>query len=139
MRLTKSVETIPIILYRLGMSEQITANFMRSEYACPCCGKDDIKDDLARRIQEVRDLLGKSITINSGVRCAAHNKSVGSKESSSHLTGYAADIRCDSSSYRQELLAAVFQVFDRVGISGNNFIHVDVDPNKSAGVCWIYT
>ena len=120
------------------MSEQITANFRRSEYACPCCGKDDIKDDLARRVQEVRDLLGKSITINSGVRCAAHNKSVGGSEKSSHLTGYAADIRCDNSLYRQELLTAVFQVFDRVGIA-KSFIHVDVDPNKSESVCWIYT
>ena len=122
------------------MSEQITANFRRSEYACPCCGKDDIKDDLARRVQEVRDLLGKSITINSGVRCVAHNKSkeVGGSEKSSHLTGYAADIKCGTSSYRQELLTAVFQVFDRVGIA-KSFIHVDVDPNKSESVCWIYT
>ena len=120
------------------MSEQITENFMRSEYACSCCGKDYIKDDLARRIQAVRDLLGKSITINSGVRCVEHNKSVGGSAKSSHLTGYAADIRCDSSAYRMSLIAAVSQVFDRVGIA-KSFIHVDVDPNKSAGVCWLYT
>ena len=35
----------------------LTANFNRSEYACKCgCGKDNIKDELATKVQLVRDL-----------------------------------------------------------------------------------
>jgi len=138
--MTAHYRRVHLILIKSAMDverEQLSKNFFRDEFSCPCCGKDDVKDDLARRVQEVRDLLEKSITINSGVRCSAHNKSVGSKESSSHLTGYAADIRCDSSFYRKELLTAVSQVFDRFGIA-QSFIHVDVDPSKSAS-CWLYT
>ena len=123
---------------RRGMSEYITANFRRSEYQCQCgCRRDDIKDDLARRVQEVRNLVGQSITVTSGVRCEEHNADVGGSDTSSHVGGWAADLRCDNSAHRQRLLAAVFQVFDRVGIA-KTFIHVDVDTNKPAAICWVY-
>ena len=35
----------------------LTANFNRAEFACKCgCGKDDIKDALAVKVQAIRDL-----------------------------------------------------------------------------------
>ena len=117
----------------------ITANFNRSEFACKCgCGKDDIKDELAIKVQKVRDLINRPISINSGVRCRVHNALSKSKPTSSHIEGWAADLGYSGSRARYELLAAVMQVFDRVGIA-NTFIHVDVDANKTAGVVWTYS
>ena len=117
----------------------LTANFNREEYACKCgCGEAEIKQELAVKVQQVRDLVGRSIAINSGVRCARHNGNIGASETSSHIGGWAADLQTKGSAARYELLVAVMQVFDRVGIA-KNFIHVDVDANKTAGVVWIYS
>ena len=116
----------------------LTANFNKEEYACKCgCGRADIKAELARKVQEVRDILGRSIKINSGIRCIRHNGNIGASETSSHVDGWAADLQTKGSAARYEMLAAVIQVFDRVGIA-KGFIHVDVDTTKTAGVVWTY-
>ena len=55
----------------------LTANFNRSEYACKCgCGKDDIKDELATKVQLLRNILDRPIKINSGIRCSNHNSTI---------------------------------------------------------------
>ncbi len=117
----------------------LTANFNKEEYACKCgCGVADIKQELAVKVQQVRDLVGRSIIINSGVRCERHNGNIGASETSSHIGGWAADLGYKGSGERYQLLNAAFQIFDRVGIA-KNFIHVDVDANKTAGVVWLYS
>ena len=117
----------------------LTANFNRSEYACKCgCGKHNIKDELAIKVQQVRDTLNRSITINSGVRCSNHNNTINAASTSSHIGGWAADLKYSGSAQRYELLNAIMPIFDRVGIA-KTFIHVDVDPNKTAGVVWLYS
>ena len=60
------------------------------------------------------------------------------KYNSSHLTGYAADLHCNNSKDRYELLICLLDVgFNRIGI-GNTFIHVDSDPEKTTNVIWTY-
>jgi uncharacterized protein YcbK (DUF882 family) len=121
------------------MMGDLTLNFDRSEFACKCgCGKDDIKDELAFKIQAVRDLIKRPISINSGIRCSAHNAASNSKPTSSHIDGWAADLGYKGSMERYLLLSAITQVFDRVGVA-NTFIHVDVDANKTAGALWLYS
>jgi len=117
----------------------LTLNFDRSEFACKCgCGKNDIKDELAFKIQVVRELIKRPISINSGIRCLAHNTANNSKPTSSHIDGWAADLGYKGSMERYTLLSAITQVFDRVGVA-NTFIHVDVDANKTAGALWLYS
>ncbi|SVA45236.1 uncharacterized protein METZ01_LOCUS98090 [marine metagenome] len=117
----------------------LTQNFDLEEYACKCgCGVADIKQELAVKVQQVRDLVGRPIAINSGVRCARHNGNIGASETSSHIGGWAADLGYTGSGERYQLLNAAFQIFDRVGIA-KNFIHVDVDSTKSSRVVWIYS
>ena len=117
----------------------LTKNFNREEYACKCgCGRDNIKNELVYKVQQVRDILGKSIRINSGVRCIRHNGNIGAAETSSHIDGWAADLAYKGSAERYQLLNAAMQVFNRVGIA-KNFIHVDVDSTKSPGVVWLYS
>ena len=117
----------------------LTKNFNREEYACKCgCGRDNIKNELVYKVQQVRDVLGKSIRINSGVRCIRHNGNIGAAETSSHIDGWAADLAYKGSTERYQLLNAAMQVFNRVGIA-KNFIHVDVDSTKSPEVVWLYS
>ena len=117
----------------------LTANFNRSEFACKCkCGKDDIKEELVIKIQLIRDQLGRSIRINSGIRCEQHNANTKAKPGSSHIGGWAADLGYAGSAERYELIEAAVGVFNRVGIA-KTFIHVDVDPNKSPRVVWLYS
>jgi len=75
----------------------MTKNFKKSEFDCKC-GCDMPVDvlanitKLASQLQYIRDNVALPITINSGYRCEAHNKSVGGSENSQHLLGKAADI-----------------------------------------------
>lgn len=89
-------------------------------------------------LDEVREIYGKPIVINSGYRTIRHNESVGGKPQSSHLKGLAVDISCTNSRDRYNLLEAIKQVgFNRIGIA-KSFIHVDIDNDKSSNVLWIY-
>ena len=48
---------------------------------------------LARMLEEVRRILGRPIMVNSAYRSPAVNKAIGSKPTSQHCLGCAADIR----------------------------------------------
>jgi uncharacterized protein YcbK (DUF882 family) len=67
-------------------------HFKRSEFACGCgCGFQTIDYELADILDDVRDHFGRPVRINSGCRCAAHNKRVGGSPGSQHVYGNAAD------------------------------------------------
>ena len=94
--------------------------------------------DFLEKLDLVRAKFDKPIKINSGVCTEEHNKKVGGKYNSSHLTGYAADLHCNNSRDRYELLICLLDVgFNRIGV-GNTFIHVDSDPEKPIDVVWTY-
>jgi zinc D-Ala-D-Ala carboxypeptidase len=95
-------------------------------------------DDVLQMIDKARELFGKPIHINSGVRTIAHNEKVGGSKLSSHLKGYAIDVSCDNSADRFRLIEILMLVgFNRLGIA-KTFIHVDNDPDKSKNVIWVY-
>jgi len=116
----------------------LSKHFSRWEFECSCgCGTGQIRDALVERLQKVREGYGP-LTVNSGCRCKRHNRNVGGTPESSHLSGWAADLRCPNSFSRfhlvQNLLAAGFQ---RIGI-GRDFIHADCDPDKPQILMWLY-
>jgi uncharacterized protein YcbK (DUF882 family) len=77
----------------------LTTNVSRHEIKCKCgkCSFDTIDYQILTYAQDVFDecsnLLGKKciVTITSGCRCEAHNKSVGGKPTSKHTQGKAID------------------------------------------------
>ena len=86
----------------------------------------------------VRDKFDKPIHINSGFRTEAWNEKVGGVPGSSHIKGLAADLACDKSSDRFDLVNCLLDVgFNRIGIA-KNFIHVDIDTDKAQNVIWTY-
>ena len=118
----------------------LTKNFKSEEFACRCgggCDAGPIDMRLVRKLQEVRDLLGEPIKINSGLRCSAHNEAIKGNPHSAHLYAFAGDIAIPSSSYRFNILPLLISRFTRIGI-GPDFIHVDVDDTKPQDIIWTY-
>jgi len=75
--------------------------------------------------------------INSGYRTTKHNQKIVGSPTSSHLGGWAVDIHCDNSGYREKIVYSLMLAgFRRIGIA-NTFIHADMDPFKSTAM-WLY-
>lgn len=56
---------------------------------------NNIERLVLKLLQPLRDMIGKTIKINSGYRCPALNQAVKGSATSEHLTGCAADITTD--------------------------------------------
>jgi uncharacterized protein YcbK (DUF882 family) len=117
----------------------ISRSFSFFEFKCPC-GKCSfiegyqIDRNLVRDLQEIRDYLGKAISINSGLRCDSHNRSVGGVSGSYHLTGRAADIHCTSSIDRRIIVKMALNLGLTTGIA-DTLIHVD---NRKNPIIFLY-
>jgi len=117
----------------------LSKNFAESEFRCPDCGITAVVPLLVEALQELRDVLGTPIHINSGYRCPAHNKAVGGAKHSMHLGGLAADCVFPGHKLFDVYLEAVrIEAFrsggvgiyppwsDDDGKSHGNFMHLDV-------------
>ena len=117
----------------------LTANFSKHEFACPCCGIDDIDPEVVLFCQGVRDEVGHPIKINSGCRCFQHNRDVGGADSSDHLVGKGVDISCMTSKLRYAIVRAAMRVgVTRLGI-GKTIIHVGINEDNPQEVIWVYS
>lgn len=111
----------------------LSLHFSRREFVCKCgCGSDGVDGGLVAALEELRALLGgRPIRINSGVRCAAHNRAVGGVRESLHVAGKAADIVVAGVAP-----GAVAAAAERVGaLKGigryGGFTHVDVRSRRA--------
>lgn len=81
--------------YKKGTKTQITTSFCSTEFDCKCklpgCTKTLINLEHVDKLQDLRNKWG-SIQINSGYRCAEHNKAIGGEKNSQHMLGNATDI-----------------------------------------------
>lgn len=124
---------------RLNLYMKITKNFSSDEFACKCCGRQNINENLVFQLQKIRGIVKKPIIITSGYRCPAHNKKIGGSPKSQHLLGKAADIYVNGMSVRD--LYEVVSIFYKNGINGigvypeQGFIHIDV---REQPAFWIY-
>lgn len=97
-----------------------------------------MQDDFLRMIDAAREVAGIPFVVNSGFRTEQHNRAVGGSPSSSHLNGWAADIRATNSTQRWIIIAACLQAgFTRIGVA-DTFVHIDCDPDKAENVMWLY-
>lgn len=121
-------------------SRRLAPSFTVREFRCRD-GSDVVMIDesLVVLLQCIREHFGKPITITSGYRTAAHNKSVGGAKSSQHLLGRAADIQVqgvsveDVAAYAESLMPAWGGVGRYPVKAGRakGWVHVDTRPNKS--------
>ncbi len=110
------------------------------EFLCKCgCGDgvNKMRAHFLLMLDNARDLAGVPFSINSGYRCPAHNKAVGST-SNNHPSGLAVDIRATDSVVRGKIISnLVICGFRRFGLRPD-FIHADlmrVDPENAM---WYY-
>lgn len=91
----------------------------------------DVVDNLRRLanlLEQVRKCLGKPISINSGFRCKTLNDAVGSKDTSQHMIGCAADIRV-SGMTPDQVVKAIIQSniqFDQMIREFDAWVHISV-------------
>ena len=121
-------------------AKQLAPGFRVREFRCRD-GSDTIMIDqtLAVLLQAIREHFNKPITITSGYRTAAHNKSVGGAKSSQHLLGKAADIQVADTTVEAVAAYAESLMPDWGGVGRypvkagrtKGWVHVDTRPNKS--------
>ena len=98
-----------------------------------------IDDELVTLLQKIRDHFGKSVTITSAYRTAAHNKAVKGATYSQHCYGKAADIRVQGVGVEAVAAYAETLLPNRGGVGrypvkagrAKGWVHVDTRPNKS--------
>lgn len=112
---------------------QPVINFNINEMACGCDECTDIDDCYTNCVktltvlQLLRGVLQMPITINSGWRCAKHNKAVSGSEGSRHLVGLAADISTANWSQQDIDTAKDWLTENRVfWINYDRHIHIDL-------------
>lgn len=85
-----------------------------------------IDPDLLLVLEKLSKKFGKKLTINSGYRSLAHNRSVGGATRSAHMTGEAVDIKTPSYSEAIKIGRKAKQFgIKRMGVA-KTFIHIDV-------------
>ncbi len=118
--------------YTKGKAIKLTDNFSSTEFDCKCgkyCNKTLIDSKLVKYLQLIREHFGQPITINSGYRCAVHNKNVGGAKKSNHVLGKAADIVVKGVEPKE-----VAKYAESIGVKGigvyKTFTHIDTRANK---------
>lgn len=124
--------------YKKGSTQKLSENFTVKEFCCKgsgCCAAAQIDDKLVKFLQDIRSHFNAPVTINSGYRCATHNKRVGGASGSLHAKGQAADI-----SVKGIAPAEVAKYAESIGVLGiglyetdkdGYFVHIDTRTNKS--------
>ena len=96
---------------------------------------------LAMEMEDVRELLNnKPIFVSSGYRCLALNELLGSKKTSSHIKGLAADFTCRQFGTPNEIVFAIINSkieFDQIILEHNSWVHIsfckdEETPRKQA-------
>jgi len=92
-------------------------------------------------LDNAREIYGRPMRINSAYRTIYKNQEVKGKPNSTHLEGIAADVHCNNSRDRHDMVNAFLQAgFTRLGIA-STFIHVDSGDkhsDKDPNVIWTY-
>ncbi len=120
-------------MFKKGEKFKLSEHFNSSEFDCHCklCKETKIEPELVSRLERLRELIGKPIIITSGYRCLAHNREVGSKDTSFHVKGMAADIIVKGM-HPGEVANYIKKVgFGGVGIYAHKgFAHADIGPAR---------
>ena len=120
---------------------KLTANFSLSEFECKCgCEMpDNVLENvklLAENLQMLRMFIKQPIKVNSAYRCLSHNENIGSKSTSQHVLGKAADIVVkelkpnEVADIAEQLMNKGLFKMGGVG-RYNTFTHVDIRGKKA--------
>ena len=90
--------------------------------------------ETAALLEQVRELLGHPITITSGYRSLKVNSAIGSKPTSDHVQGYAADFVCigygDVTAVCHAIMDSAIQYHQLIH-EFNSWIHISANPKMA--------
>ena len=114
-------------------------HFKLSEFDCKCgCGLNNFNHILAVLVDQMRESCGFPFVVRSACRCIKHNKDVGGKPRSDHLTGDGIDIKATTNYQRFKIIQeAIFRGVQRIGI-GRSFIHLGMRQGNPKERMWLY-
>ena len=119
--------------YKRSEKVRLSKNFRLDEFKCKCgtCDPILVDEELVAWLQQIRDHFGKSVNVNSGYRCEAHNASpkVGGSPTSHHVKGKAADIRVAGITPKEVAKYAESIGIQRIGLY-DDFVHIGSDTAK---------
>ena len=122
----------------------LSPHFSEAEFRCRGgCGIVNVSPLLLAKLERMRKKLGRPMPIRSGCRCPAHNRAVGGKARSAHITTarkpcLAADIRITGGNQRYLVVKAAYGAgLKRIG-PHNSFVHVDVAKSLPRDVLFVY-
>lgn len=114
------------------------------EFECKCgCGINNVNKNLRNKANKAREFAGIPFHLTSACRCEKHNKDIGGKKNSSHITTEekectAIDVSAKDSRSRFLIINGMLKAgFNRIGVA-KTFIHGDVDISKDENVIWVY-
>ena len=91
---------------------------------------DNLTNLTENLLDPIREMWGKPLHVNSGYRCPALNKAVGSKPTSQHLKGEAADITTGSKAENKKLFEMIKDsglVYDQlIDEYGYSWVHISL-------------
>lgn len=105
-------------------------NFTWQELQCKCgCGIRNVSPRALKKLQKMRDIVGRPFTINCACRCPLHNARVGGVPKSQHratelMASTAFDISLTGHNREAMVRAAEIAGFGGIG-TYETFIHVD--------------
>jgi zinc D-Ala-D-Ala carboxypeptidase len=113
-----------------------TKNFDASEFVCSCCGSYGIKKEVVDKLQEIRTMADRPLTITSAYRCSNHPVEAKKSKPGTHNQGIAVDIHVNSGAERYELITLGLLLGAKgIGVA-KTFIHLDWRDGD--GVTWVY-
>ena len=113
-------------------------NFTEAEFRCRHCGKQEMKPEFMGRLQALRDIYRKPMTITSGYRCPDHPVEKAKAEPGMHSTDLACDVGVQGADAHELLRLAMHLGFTGIGVQQKGtgrFIHLDL---RSAPMIWSY-
>lgn len=119
--------------------------FSKSEMACKCgCNESPMDQEFMNKLDALRAVYGKPMTISSGYRCANHPIESKKSKPGAHASAKAADIAVSHEEAFLVLKLALEVGFTRVGVQqkgSGRFIHVDTATSEEgfpSPMVWSY-
>ena len=85
---------------------------------------DKMDTTFLKLLDELRELVGEPLIVNSSYRSKFYNKAVGGSENSLHLKGKAVDLRCTNGTLRAKIVKHALNLGLSCGVY-NTWVHVD--------------
>jgi len=105
----------------------VSRNFKLYEFESRDTHEVKIHQEIIRKTQMVRDILGLPVRVNSGYRTPEHNREVGGVPNSLHCEGKAVDLSCAFVPLEQLTIAAIWAEFMRIIVYEDlRFIHCEL-------------